>query len=160
MELCSLLDAWLDEAELPQVVELANTELARWADEERPVPADWAKRILAGAMDPRYCIARHLDLTNYKFGKVKLDVAALARCLALSRITRLTLWKDRIGDEGAIALASSEYATALRALNLSENNVSDIGVAALAGSGRLAGLEELFLLGNSITDRGACDLAN
>lgn len=159
LELCALLDAWDDEAELPQAVALANKHLAQWTDEERSVPADWAERLLAGAPDPRFGIARHLELTNYKFGKVKLDVAALARCPALSGITRLTLWKSHIGDEGVAALAGSEYATALRALNLSENNVSDVGVAVLAGSSYLAGLAELYLIGNSITDRGARDLA-
>ena len=67
----------------------------------------------------------------------------------------LNLHEQRLGEEGARALAGSPHLAKLTELDLGENRIGDEGARALAGSPHLAKLTTLHLEGNQIGDEGA-----
>ncbi|MFO0929279.1 MAG: TIGR02996 domain-containing protein [Gemmataceae bacterium] len=75
------------------------------------------------------------------------------------RLRELTLWGNRLGDEGVGRLAVSDVLRELRKLDLRGNEVGDGGAVALARSQRLASLQELNLADNRIGPLGALALA-
>lgn len=91
---------------------------------------------------------RHLGLPGHQFGA--LGARALG---ALTGLTSLDLFANRIDDDGACALAAL---TGLTTLDLSYNHVGDDGARALTA---LTGLTTLYLGGNGVGDDGACALA-
>ncbi|WP_353284774.1 leucine-rich repeat domain-containing protein [Wolbachia endosymbiont (group A) of Lasioglossum fulvicorne] len=126
-----------------------------------------------------------MDFNQYVRGRAfvlqdrtPINISELVRFLqSNTHITMLSLWNNKIGDEGAKALAnlsnletlelrsnemSDEGAKALaklsklERLDLSFNNISDEGTKALA---KLSNLSSLELLGNKIGDEGAKALA-
>ncbi len=84
------------------------------------------------------------------------DVAASPH---LARLTKLDLSGNRIGNDGARALARSPYLAALTTLDLSGNYISAAGAQFLAASPHLASLTTLSLSGNHIMAAGAQFLA-
>jgi hypothetical protein len=96
------------------------------------------------------------------------EIIALAAAPALSRVTKLILTANRIGDRGVQALVSSPYLANLKSLSLDgiqsggsicSNEITDAGSQALAGCAHLANLEQLDLAFNRIGDAGARALA-
>lgn len=60
----------------------------------------------------------------------------------------------RIGDEGALILASSTSLPRLKCLSLAGSNITDVGALALAGSANLDRLEHLDLALNRVGEVG------
>ncbi len=89
---------------------------------------------------------RHLQVDGLS------DPAAFFALPLLARLSSLNLYPNKIGDEGARALAGSPYLAALFSLNLCENEIGDEGARALAGSPHLAALSSLDLFNNRIED--------
>ena len=96
------------------------------------------------------------------------EVIVLASAAELSRVTKLELAANRIGDRGVLALVSSPYIANLKSLGIGgtnsgglvySNEITDAGVQALAGCAHLANLEQLDLAFNRIGDAGARALA-
>src|SRR5262245_9360580 len=96
------------------------------------------------------------------------EIIALAATPGLSRVTKLVLTANRVGDGGVRALVSSPYLANLKALCLDgihsggsvcSNEITDAGAQALAGCAHLANLEQLDLAFNRIGDAGARALA-
>jgi len=71
----------------------------------------------------------------------------------------LYLRGNRIGEEGARALAQSEHLASLTDLDLNSNEIGDEGARALAQSPHLASLTQLHLAYNGIREEGARALA-
>jgi len=80
---------------------------------------------------------------------------ALAQCPNLRNLTALDLNSNRIGLEGAVALAQSPNLRNLTSLNLEYNQIGDAGAAALAQSQTLRNLTSLDLGLNNIGPEGA-----
>ncbi|CAK0906553.1 unnamed protein product, partial [Prorocentrum cordatum] len=95
------------------------------------------------------------------------QVAAVLASGAAPRLQRLYLSSNRVGDEGAAALAEALRAPGalprLQRLYLFDNRVGDEGAAALAEAlrapGALPSLQALGLDGNRVGDEGAAALA-
>lgn len=81
-----------------------------------------------------------------------------SRCV--HRLRRLSLAENRVGDEGAAALAASRRSAYLAHLDLFANGIGGGGVRALAGSAFFSSLETLDLSANPIGDEGARMLAS
>jgi uncharacterized protein (TIGR02996 family) len=73
----------------------------------------------------------------------------------LGRIRAIVLWNQRIGDEGAEALAASPHVGEVRYLNLRANRITQKGLEALCASPGLAKLTYVDLGGNKFED--PCD---
>jgi len=73
---------------------------------------------------------------------------ALAQSEHLASLAHLDLRGNRIGDEGARALAQSPHLASLTLLDLAYNGIGDEGTRALAQSEHLASLTHLDLGGN------------
>ena len=71
----------------------------------------------------------------------------------------LSLWGNRIGSQGAAALAASPYLKNLTVLDLRWNRIGDAGVAALAATPHLKNLTHLDLWGNRIGEVGRAAIA-
>ena len=87
----------------------------------------------------------------------------LAVALAANRaLTKLSITKNQIGDEGATALADALCVNgAMTDLDLSFNNIGGDGAKALANALRVNGaMTTLLLGGNKIRDEGATALAD
>jgi uncharacterized protein (TIGR02996 family) len=98
-----------------------------------------------------------LDLGGNKIGDE--GAVALASSPHLAKLTSLDLNMNEIGDEGAVALASSRHLANLTTLGLYGNRIGAEGAKALAGSSHLANLATLDLRGNDIGDEGTEALA-
>ncbi|MFO0877172.1 MAG: TIGR02996 domain-containing protein [Gemmataceae bacterium] len=77
---------------------------------------------------------------------------------ALTRLRRLDLRSNVIGNAGAIALAESPRLSQLQHLNLSDNAIGPEGALALAQSPHLRSLETLVLWGNPVGPTGVAVL--
>jgi uncharacterized protein (TIGR02996 family) len=86
-------------------------------------------------------------------------VRQVAACPFLARSTELHLMNG-VGDEDAIALASSPYLGRLEEVDLSCTKVGDAGAQALAACPGLAGLTKLDLHLTQIGDAGALAIAD
>jgi uncharacterized protein (TIGR02996 family) len=92
--------------------------------------------------------------------RIELDNARLlAASPVLVKLRQLDLSDNRLGPEGAAALADSNLA-ALTELSLRGNAIASEGAAALAASTRLTGLASLDLAANRITNEGGLALAH
>jgi uncharacterized protein (TIGR02996 family) len=83
-------------------------------------------------------------------GLTAIDIEDFARCPALPRLRELVLAWNRIGNEGAIALAGMPQLTGLESLDLVGNGIGDAGARAIAQSPHLGGLKELRITRNPI----------
>ena len=100
----------------------------------------------------------HLDLSYNKLGPD--GAKALAECKHLGALTSLNLGRSQIGDKGAIALAASDALPALKELNLGRAGLKSSGARALLASPLLEGLHSLELDRNGLGVGGAKALAN
>lgn len=96
-----------------------------------------------------------LDLGANRLGPASVE-ALLAAPFA-ARLTTLELWKNDVGDEGAVRIAAAAP-PGIRGIRLEHNGVGPRGAVALAGAARLAGLEVLQLSHSAIGDEGVCAL--
>ena len=106
--------------------------------------------------------ARFKRLTSLNLSKNRIGAEgakALAASEHLRNLTSLNLSNNRIGAEGATALAESEHLRNLTSLALGYNFIEDAGATALAGAEHLRNLTSLNLSGNSIGDEGVRALA-
>jgi uncharacterized protein (TIGR02996 family) len=87
------------------------------------------------------------------------DIIRLAGLPALAHVASLDLWKNRIGDRAAAALAQSPHVGRLHTLNLAEAHLGPDTARALADSTTLTRLRHLILCGNPLGDTGAAALA-
>ncbi len=78
------------------------------------------------------------------------DILRLAQCPDLSRLKELTLARNEIRTEGAIAIAGMRQLIALESLDLVGNGIADAGAKAIAQSPYLGGLKELRMSRNPI----------
>ncbi|MEM6931449.1 MAG: hypothetical protein AAF602_31255, partial [Myxococcota bacterium] len=92
-----------------------------------------------------------LDLGSNRIGSE--GATAIARSPYLTRLTSLGLWHANIGDAGAQALSAAPF-NRLVHLDLSYNFVSDRGAQALARAPWLAHIRTLDLRGNDIGSEG------
>lgn len=90
-----------------------------------------------------------LVLVHHDLGPDAAQVLAATR---FKRLRSLVLSSNRLGDEGAIALAASAHFPKLEALWLTSNRVGGAGVEALLGSKALA-KTQLFLEANQLGDK-------
>jgi uncharacterized protein (TIGR02996 family) len=98
-----------------------------------------------------------LDLSHNRLGKD--GARALAASKSLAGLARLDLTGNGIGTVGVRALVSSEAFASLSVLCLGGNSIDDKGVRALAASAAVRSLTELDLGGNRIGPEGARELA-
>ncbi|GIT65080.1 MAG: hypothetical protein Ct9H300mP23_07070 [Nitrospinota bacterium] len=78
------------------------------------------------------------------FMKIKLatmERVALAESDNVLQLRYLSLYTNRVGDDGAIALANSKNLKNLETLDLSFNRIGDLGAEALAKSTCLKNLK-------------------
>lgn len=113
-------------------------------------------RALAGIASFPGCVTS-LNLTCNKIGDE--GAAAIAGSPTLSHLTSLDLGSNEIGDDGAVAIAGSSTLTSLTKLHVGGNRVGPEGAAALAGSGTLTRLTSLNLGYNNLGDEGAVAIA-
>jgi uncharacterized protein (TIGR02996 family) len=126
-------------------------ELESLVSLENPLGAEGVRALAA----PGLGSLRELNLRGGDVG----DVGALALANAgMDRLTFLGLAGARIEAAGAAALAASSSLTRLERLDLSSNRVGDAGAAALAQA-RMPELRELRLGCNVVGDGGAEALA-
>jgi uncharacterized protein (TIGR02996 family) len=98
-----------------------------------------------------------LNLGNNRVGAE--GARALAGSRSLARLRKLWLHNSWLGNAVVIALARSFHLSDLQCLDLARNDISDDGVVALAGWPGLAGVTELDLSRNRVHERGALALA-
>ena len=94
--------------------------------------------------------------------KDKLDVLVnIAKCISLATVTYLDFYKQAIGDDGAIAIASALFKTkSLQKLNLKDNLISANGAEAIASAlEHNTSLQELDLQHNHISHDGVKAIA-
>ena len=139
------------------LVSTAQALLGAWPDELRVAPLAWWSAVRSGEDHALWPLARALDLSGLGLGDG--DVRRIAESPALASMTCLTLARNEIGPDGALALATSPHLPALRSLDLSDNRIGSTGAEALAGSRRLPSLEILSLAANGVGPRGAQALA-
>jgi uncharacterized protein (TIGR02996 family) len=83
-----------------------------------------------------------------------LPEGANALCEMAARLTRLSIGNNRIGNDGAAAVARCPNFADLRYLDLQNNAVGNLGVEALVQSPHLTKLEHLNLYHNHVGARG------
>lgn len=105
--------------------------------------------VRALASDGTFPVLAHLDLS-----KCKLVGESVRRLIGgnLAAVTELILAENPCGDEGATALAESEWSVNLERLDLSTCGIADAGALALAASPSLRSVGLLDLRGNTLTD--------
>ncbi|CAK0833706.1 unnamed protein product [Prorocentrum cordatum] len=120
------------------------------------------------AFAQRFESAEQLVYAGLEWGDEEFrQVAAVLTSVALPSLQVLGLARNRVGDEGAAALAEALRAPgalpSLQVLSLDENLVGDEGAAALAEAlrapGALPSLQVLGLAKNRVEDEGAAALA-
>src|SRR5262249_7116377 len=77
-----------------------------------------------------------------------------------SGLSDLWLWSNRIGDAGAVALATAPHLQCLRFLALNDNKIGAAGVLALVSSPCLTSLWSLDLRNNKIGDEAVAALVS
>jgi uncharacterized protein (TIGR02996 family) len=95
---------------------------------------------------------RHVHLRENRLGPDGAKALAVAK--SVSGLKFLGLWTASLKDEGAEALAASPHLAGLRGLDLQKNNITDRGALALARSEGLAHLPWLSLRLNRVSDAG------
>jgi Ran GTPase-activating protein (RanGAP) involved in mRNA processing and transport len=100
--------------------------------------------------------AFEIGFTDTRIGPA--GATALAGARGLPSLERLDLGTHAIYDEGAVALARSEWRTALTALQLHNNGLTNVTAAAL-GEARHLQLTDLDLSANHLSGRGVAWLA-
>ena len=106
-----------------------------------------------GGRRPGPALARVAALDLGGNGLTPDDVASLLAGPAAG-VRELDLGHNRLGDDGARALADAPSAAGLRSLGLANAALTDDGLAALAASPRLARLESLDVRNNPLSDQG------
>lgn len=81
------------------------------------------------------------------------QIAVLTKCPDLPLLRELILTRNRLGTDGAIAIAGMRQLSALESLDLVGNNISDPGARAIAQSTYLGNLKELRITRNPIKKR-------
>jgi uncharacterized protein (TIGR02996 family) len=104
-------------------------------------------------------LSRLARLTLHKNYLGNAGVAVLLECPVASQLTALGLACCEVGDAGAKALANSPQLSCLTKLYLDDNEIGDEGAQALAESPHLGRVEYLRLARNRIGDVGAAALA-
>jgi uncharacterized protein (TIGR02996 family) len=98
-----------------------------------------------------------LNFSECKIGSQGMLALTKAR---LPHLRRLRLYKNPIGDRGAISLAQSASLPNLHYLDLSETRIGNKGIVALSNAHHLRQLSQLDLVGNQIEAEGAKALAS
>ncbi|MFT4976134.1 MAG: Ran GTPase-activating protein (RanGAP) involved in mRNA processing and transport, partial [Myxococcota bacterium] len=165
--LTTLLDDWPDEEGLALAIQHAEAGLGGLSDARRSAPAQWWRGVVKRKCDsrrvkrrgekghPALVLARELML--YEQRLTDKAMSRLAECPTLSRITRLSLGKNRITGEGLTVLLAAGWP--LEVLGFTENPLGDAGARVLAESTHLDGLKELSLGSAGIGSQGATALA-
>jgi uncharacterized protein (TIGR02996 family) len=104
---------------------------------------------------PQVAGLESLTLFDHAIGPRCATLLAGAR---FARLHDLSILREKIGDEGAVALAGSAVLASLRSLSLDGCGISSAGARALAGSVNLGQLEQLELRHNPIGAEGAAAL--
>jgi len=98
-----------------------------------------------------------LDLRCNRIGHE--GAKAIAESQTLKNLISLSLSSNRIGEDGAISLSNSKNLLNLTSLDFSDNDIGDEGVMALANSKYLTNLTSLNLESNRIEEYSAMALA-
>ncbi len=81
---------------------------------------------------------------------IRRDMLVLFASPYLAGLTRLVIVGNRLGPEGAIALAETPHLSRLRELDLTDNDLGNAGARALLNSPWIPGLSRLVLTNNGI----------
>jgi Ran GTPase-activating protein (RanGAP) involved in mRNA processing and transport len=98
-----------------------------------------------------------LSLGDNKIGSE--GARALAESAFLERVVEIDLSDNPLGKDGVKAIAGASWLTRLWQLDLSRTEMGDSGLTALAESPGLAGIRRLILVDNRIGEKGALALA-
>lgn len=138
-------------AECPFLTELRSLRLKR-----SPISPAALRSIVE---NPKLPNLRELSVGEHGGSR---HLAALASSPEFRRIRMLDCWSCVVGEEGARALAGSEYAAGLESLRITHNRevsghppVRGPGAVALAQSPHLRGLKSLALEGQELRKKGA-----
>lgn len=94
-------------------------------------------------LNPKRLRLVDMDLTGF-------EAVYLSQYPDLNTVEELDLRKNQLGDEGLIALLSSDKLSNLRKLDLRNNQITRKGIEALAATGHLKKLEVLDLRSNKL----------
>lgn len=166
--LCAALDAW---EHLPdRILEHADAVLEAWPLRLRVAPDRWIEDLAEGRRQPRLRLIRVVRHSGARHDVVaglaacpdverlvELDLsmgAAAPRALEaaarqLPALRALRLYAQRLGEDGARAIAAAPWAR-LEVLHLGANGIGRDGALALIDAPALAGLRDLSLEGNPI----------
>ena len=105
---------------------------------------------------------KETKLTSLNFGNNgvgPVGATALAAVVAVTgSLTELSIYGNRVGDEGVCAICEaiqSNKETKLASLNFGENHIGPVGANAVAAMVAVTGaLTELFIYGNRVGDEG------
>ncbi|MEU2674462.1 hypothetical protein ABZ622_37525 [Streptomyces sp. NPDC007164] len=118
-------------------------------------PRPWAGM---GHAFARSAFTNSLEELTVSWGCLGPEGAAGLAAAPFRRLRYLDLYDNRLGDDGAVALARTPALATLRSLNLSYNQIGNVGALVLAESPHLTGIEWLDLRDNQFGDRAACAL--
>jgi uncharacterized protein (TIGR02996 family) len=100
-------------------------------------------------------VSRLTPLIDVRLTGLGDQMAALARCRHLVRLTCLHLGGEEVDDDMACVLADSPHLARLRELKLDNNLITAAGARVLVASRQLAELRALDLNNNDLGDEGA-----
>lgn len=135
----------------PHLGRLCTLDMGGGTRAEERVTGDFGRAMVRAPM------AESLETLELSLAGLGPEGAIGLAAAPLTRLTRLNLHNNKVGDRGAVALARSPHLRGLRSLDLSGNEIADEGAYALAESSTLSGLQWLELGGAELTDsaRGA-----
>ena len=114
---------------------------------------DKAARLLAAC--PQLADVQRLTVSGNR-----LTAAGLEALLAAEwPLTALSVGRNKLGDDGAKALAAATHLTGLLSLSAGDAGIGPEGAAALFAAPQLAGLQTLVLINNPMGDAGAVAFA-
>lgn len=103
-----------------------------------------------------------LDPLTHLAVRGNLDDTAVARLVEapwVAQLESLNVGGNKVGPNGAVALAQSPNLTRLRSLALHSNKLEDAGAGAFAGDTTLGRCQSLYLTANKVSDKGVRALA-
>ncbi len=107
------------------------------------------------AMCPHLARLEHLEFADYYSAPLDAnDVRALAASGHPRRLAWLSLGRNNVGDEGALALVKAPWLRRLRRLDIDDCGLGDVAALALASCPELGHLEALSLERNHFTRTG------
>jgi uncharacterized protein (TIGR02996 family) len=134
---------------LASLFQLQLSNIHSLAIEYTPIGVEGAKLLAAC---PTLVQLRALDL---RYDYLRDDAIEALCASSFTQLESLKLQRNRIGSQGARALAANPALARMTTLDLRENQIGPEGAQALAGSANLARLESLYLYFNDVGLDGA-----